>query len=83
MKSLSTKLLLSAVGIVAMLASPALAAQKPHRQPSPQQMTLDPSARSGRNLYDMAPSGSANRYDPANTGGGSLGYNQNLHDDAW
>jgi hypothetical protein len=83
MKSLNMKLVFSAVGIVAMLASPAFAANKPHRQSSQQQITSNPPARSGRNLYDMAPAGAGNRYDPANTGGGSLGYNQNLHDDAW
>jgi opacity protein-like surface antigen len=83
MKSLNMKLVLSAVGIVALLASPAFAAQKPHRQPSQQQVTSDAPARSGRGLYDMVPNGWGSRYDPANTGGGSLGYNQNLHDDAW
>jgi hypothetical protein len=83
MKSFNTKLVLSAVGIVAMLATPAFAAHKPHRQPTGQQMTSDPIAPSGRNLYDMVPNGLGDRYDPAATGGGSFGYNENLHKDAW
>ena len=41
MKSLNTKLVLSALSIFAMLNSPALA-KTPHRQPSQQQMTWIP-----------------------------------------
>jgi hypothetical protein len=82
MKSLNTKLVLSALGIIAMLASPALA-RTAHRQPSQQQVTSDPAVRSGRAIYNMVPYGAGDRYDPAATGGGSAGYNQNLHDDAW
>jgi hypothetical protein len=76
MKPLNTKLVLSALGIVAMLTSPAFA-QKPHRQLSHQQTYSN--RQSGVGIYDMVP----NSYDPAVTGGGSVGYNQNLHDDAW
>jgi hypothetical protein len=79
MKSLSTKRVLSAFGIAAMLTSPAFA-QKLHRQPSQQEwMTSDPVRQNGRGIYDMVPSPN----DPMATGGGSLGYNQSLHDDKW
>jgi hypothetical protein len=37
--------------------------------------------RSGARIFDMVAPTSP--YDPALSGGGSLGYNQNLHDDAW
>jgi hypothetical protein len=78
MKTLNTRLALSAFNIVVMLTSPA-SAQKPHRQPSHHRMMSDPAGQSGLGLYDMVPS----PYDPAVTGAGSLGYNQNLHDNNW
>jgi hypothetical protein len=78
MKALNTRLVLSAFNIVVMLTSPA-AAQKPHREPSHHRMMSDPPGQSGIGIYDMVPS----PYDPAATGGGSLGYNQNLHDNNW
>jgi hypothetical protein len=78
MKALNTRLALSAFNIVVMLTSPA-AALKPHRHPSQHGMTSDPPGQSGLGIYDMVPS----PYDPAATGGGSLGYNQNLHDNSW
>ncbi len=84
MKSLNMKLVLSALGIVGILTSPAFA-KKPHHQLSQQQqMTSHPAPR-GRRVYDMvpAPYDPANRYDPAATGGGSFGYNQMLHDNKW
>ena len=37
----------------------------------------------GLNAYDMAPGGSWNSYSPAETGGGSVGYNENLRTDQW
>jgi hypothetical protein len=37
------------------------------------------SPRRGRGIYDMVPT----PYDPTVTGGGSLGYNQSLHDNKW
>lgn len=81
MKSLSTKLVLSAIAIVAMLASPAFA-QKSHRRVSQHQyVTSDPAPQSGRGIYNMVPD--YDRYSPGVTGGGSTGYNQMLHDDAW
>lgn len=67
---------LMAVGI----ASPALAhthhAARPvfHRSADPQ---------SGLRAFDMVPGGSWNSYSPAQTGGGSLGYNENLRTDQW
>ena len=81
MNSLNTKLVLSALGIIGMLTSPALA-KKPHRQSFQQQ---DPAPQSGRGIYNMVPMpyGPAAPYDPAATGGGSFGYNQRLHDNIW
>ncbi|HEV2697094.1 MAG TPA: hypothetical protein VGU90_03810 [Terriglobales bacterium] len=81
MKSLNTKLVLSALSVIAMLNSHALA-QTPHRQPSQQQM--DPAPRSSRGIYNMVPTPyAASPYDPAAVGGGSFGYNQSLHDNNW
>jgi hypothetical protein len=83
MKSLNTKLVLSALSVIAMLNSPALA-KTLHRQPSQQQMTSDPAPRSGREIYNMVPTPyAASPYDPAAVGGGSFGYNQSLHDNNW
>jgi hypothetical protein len=71
MRSLNTKLLLTALGIVTMFASPAFAQKLHHR--------VDPS---GRGIYNMvaAPQGIYNMVlspdDPAVTGGGSLGWNE-------
>ncbi len=86
MKSLNAKLAISALSILAMLASPAFA-QKAHRHLSQQRATdpVDPSGRglydvvppvdpSGRGIYNMVPA----LDNPAVTGGGSEGYNQNL-----
>jgi hypothetical protein len=39
--------------------------------------------RSGLSAYDMVPGGNWNTYSPAETGGGSLGYNENLRTDQW
>jgi len=83
MKKLNPKLVLSALGIVAMLTGPAFAA-KSHRQLSQQpqqQTTLDSARQQGVGIYNMVPS--QDRYDPAATGGGSFGYNEMLHDDQW
>jgi hypothetical protein len=82
MKSLNKKLVISALSIIAMLNSPALA--NPHRQPSQQQMTADPAPQSGRGIYNMVSTPyAASPYDPAAVGGGSFGYNQSLHDNNW
>jgi hypothetical protein len=81
MKSLNAKLVLSALGIVAMLTSPAFA-QKPHRDPSQQQHTSDPVLESGGGIYDMVPN-PGNPDSPEVTGGGSIGYNQSLRDNTW
>jgi hypothetical protein len=39
--------------------------------------------RSGLRAFDMVPGGYGNSYSPAATGGGSLGYNENLRTDQW
>lgn len=39
--------------------------------------------RSGLRAFDMVPGGSWNSYGPGATGGGSLGYNENLRTDQW
>ena len=90
MRSLNTKLALSALGILIMFESPALA-QEPHhhhRHASLQVRDIGPVGPSGRNIYNMVitpdPSQRGNIYnmvinpldDPAKTGGGSVGYNE-------
>lgn len=81
MKSLNANLVLSALSIVAIFTTPALAQKQHHRH----QMTSNPPLRNGLGIYDEVPNYSAlpNPYNPAVTGGGSAGYNQNLHDDKW
>ncbi len=74
MKSLNAKLVLSALGIVATLTSPAFA-KKPQRH-------VTHSNRSA--IYNMVPGYTTQTQSdysnaPAATGGGSLGYNQNLY----
>jgi hypothetical protein len=72
MRSLNTKLLLTAVGILTMVASPAFA-QKPHHH-----------GQSGRAVYNMEIAPDPSLYNmvfdpvdnPATTGGGSLGWNE-------
>ena len=75
MRSLNTKLVLSALGILTMFASPAFA-QEPHyhhhRHASLQQS--DPVGPSERGIYNMMVT--PNPDDPATTGGGSVGYNE-------
>jgi hypothetical protein len=78
MESLNTKLVLSALGIVAMLTSPAFAKQ-PHRPSQQQHITSDPAPQIGRGIYDMVP----NQDNPAVTGGGSLGYNESIRENQW
>lgn len=91
MKLLNAKLAVSALSILTILASPAFA-QKAHRHSSQQHATdaVDPNGRglynvvppvdpSGRNIYNMVPAPD----NPAITGGGSVGYNQNLQDNKW
>jgi len=93
MKSLNAKLALFVFGILTTLASPAFA-QKPHRH-----STSDPAGTSGRGIYNMAPTTGdpanvrarptgrdilvTTPNEPAITGGGSAGYNQNLQDNKW
>jgi hypothetical protein len=82
MKSLNTKLVLSVLGIVAMLTGPAFA-KKPH--PSQQQHVISDPAPQTRGIYNMVPNpyGPTNPYDPAATGGGSFGYNQSVEENKW
>ncbi len=86
MRSLKTKLVLSALGIVTMFASPACA-QEPHyyhhRHASLQQS--DPVRPSERGIYNMmiTPNIARSPDDPAETGGGSFGYNENLRKNDW
>ena len=86
MRSLKTKLVLSALGILTMFASPACA-QEPHyhhRHASLHQS--DPVSPRERGVYNMmitpnlAPTPDD---DPAATGSGSVGYNAMVHDDVW
>jgi hypothetical protein len=85
MRSLNTKLVLSALGFLTILASPAFA-QEPHyhhRHASLHQS--DPVGPSQRGVYNMmiTPNIARSPDDPAETGGGSVGYNAMVHDDVW
>jgi hypothetical protein len=86
MRSLSTKLVLPALGFLTIFASPAFA-QEPHyhhRYASLHQS--DPVGPRERGIYNMmitpnlAPTPDD---DPAATGGGSVGYNENLRENVW
>jgi hypothetical protein len=86
MRSLKTKLVLSALGILTMFASPACA-QEPHyhhRHHASLQQS-DPVGPNQRGIYNMmvTPDIARTTDNPAATGGGSVGYNEMLHDDAW
>ena len=76
MRSLSTKLVLSALGILTMFASPAFAQEPHHHRQNGRAVynmviTPDPSQRGA--IYNMV----INPLDdPATTGGGSFGYNE-------
>ena len=86
MRSLNTTLVLSALGILTMVASPAFA-QEPHHHRHAS-LTSVPVGQSGRAVYNMVitpdPSQRGNIYNmvinpldyPARTGGGSVGYNE-------
>ena len=86
MRSLNTKLVLTALGILTIVA-PAFA-QEPHHHHRHSSLTSVPVGQSGRNIYNMVitpdPSQRGNIYnmvinpldDPAETGGGSVGYNE-------
>ena len=83
MRSLKTKLVLSALGIVTMFASPACA-QEPHyhhRHASLHQS--DPVGPGQRGIYNMMVTPNIGRSpdDPAETGGGSVGYNEMLREE--
>ncbi len=87
MKLLNAKVALAALSIAALIGSPAFAKtpHQPNRHASQQQIMSDPAPETGRGLYNMVPGygGGFSSYSPADTGGGSIGYNQMLHDDAW
>ena len=82
MRSLNTKLLLTAVGILTMVGSSAFA-QEPHHQRHGS-LTLVPVGQSGRAVYNMVTAPDPSLYNmvfdpldnPATTGGGSLGWNE-------
>ena len=85
MRSLNTKLVLTALGILTMFASPAFT-QEPHhhRHASLQVRDIGPVGPSGRNIYNMVITPDPSLYNmvfdpldnPATTGGGSLGWNE-------
>jgi hypothetical protein len=86
MRSLNTKLVFTALGILTMFASPAFAQESHHHRHA--SLTPVPVGQSGRAVYNMVitpdPSQRGNIYnmvinpvdDPALTGGGSVGYNE-------
>jgi hypothetical protein len=85
MRLLNTKLVLSALGFLTIVASPAFA-QEPHyhhRHASLHQS--DPVSPSQRGIYNMmvTPDIARSPDDPAETGGGSFGYNENLRENVW
>ena len=92
MRSLNTKLVLSALSILTMFASPAFA-QEPHHHHRHASLTSVPVGQSGRAVYNMVitpdPSQRGNIYNmvitpniprisdaPTETGAGSVGYNE-------
>jgi hypothetical protein len=82
MRSLNTKRVLSALGFLTILASPAFA-QEPHyhhRHASMHQSDVGPSQRGIFNMM-VTPNIAPNPDDPAETGGGSVGYNQMLREE--
>ena len=88
MRSLNTKLVLSALSILTMFASPALAQVPHHHRHHASLQQSGPVGQNGRAVYNMVitpdPSQRGNIYnmvinpldDPARTGGGSVGYNE-------
>jgi hypothetical protein len=76
MKTLNTKLVLSALGI-ALMATPAFAQQtRAHHHHIV-------ARQSGLNAFAMVPRAQGDGLAPAATGGGSIGYNENLRTDTW
>ena len=85
MRSLNTKLVFTALGILTMVASPTFAQEPRHHRHA--SLTSVPVGQSRRAIYNMVitpdPSQRGNIYnmvinpldDPATTGGGSVGYN--------
>jgi hypothetical protein len=71
---------LMATGLASGISSPAFA-HTHHVATRALHRSADP--RSGLNAFDMVPGGSWNSYSPGATGGGSLGYNENLRTDQW
>ena len=86
MRSLNTKLVFTALGILTMVASPTFAQEPRHHRHA--SLTSVPVGQSRRAIYNMVitpdPSQRGNIYnmvinpvdDPALTGGGSVGYNE-------
>jgi hypothetical protein len=84
MRSLKTKLVLSALlGALTLFASPAFAQEPHHRHASVHQVTSDPVVPSGRGTYNMVITRNIaiNPDDPTETGGGSVGYNEMLREE--
>ena len=76
MKTLNSKLVLSALGI-ALMATPAFA-----HQPRAHHHHIA-ARQSGGNAFAMVPAAQGDGLAPEATGGGSIGYNENLHTDTW
>jgi len=70
MKSLKTKVVLSALGMLTLFASPAFAQEHP----------VGPSARGTYNMV-VTRNITINPDDPTETGGGSVGYNEMLREE--
>ena len=79
MRSLNTKRVLSALGFLTILASPALAQVPHHHRHHASLQQSDPVGPSERGIYNMMVT--PNPDDPAETGGGSVGYNQMLREE--
>jgi hypothetical protein len=78
MRSLNSKLALSALGVLTLFASPACAQElhrHHHRHALLQSEPVGPSARA---TYMFTPNVSPNPDDPTEAGGGSVGYNEML-----
>jgi hypothetical protein len=85
MRSFNTKLVLSVVGFLTTFASPTFAQLPHHHRHHASLQQSDPVGPSQRGIYNMmvTPNIARTTDDPAATGGGSVGYNEMLHDDAW
>ena len=83
MRPFNTKLVLSALGVLTLFASPACAQEHHHRYHHHAALTSDPVGPSARGTYNMViPRNiSLNPDDPAEAGGGSVGYNEMLREE--